>query len=115
MARLIQQRNIDDRQRRTLQQFEGAHAGADGPINSRVHDLLERAPGCRIRKDNRAKLASIHGPCAIEHIGAKPVSDLRGRFGAGRRDAMREFIGVETRHTLFPKLVQEWSRERVAG
>ena len=88
-------------------QLEGAQArrrSRDRPPGGRSL----RARGARPASANTigAELRAIDGAVGGEDVGAEARGDRRGRFGAGRRHAVREHVGVEARHAAPPELLE---------
>ena len=106
MARFVQQRNVDDRERRQVEQLEGAKTGRDGAIDRGVNQCLQIVARRRVGKHNGAELGAVDTAVSGQDVGAKPSRNGRGRFGTTRRHAMRERIGIEARHAAPAELLE---------
>ena len=67
---------------------------------------LEVAARNRIRKDNRRQLGTIDAAIGSQDVCAKSGGDRRSRLGTGCHHAVREHVGVQTRHTAPAELLE---------
>ena len=72
-----------------------------------MHDGLEIAARGGIGEDDRPELPAIHGAVGGQDVVAESLGNRPSRLGAGRHDAVRELVGVETGHAALPELVQD--------
>ena len=76
-AGFVQQRDVDDGERRVAEQLEGAQPGGDRAVDRRVDDRFEVAARRRVGEHDRAELRAIDGAVGGEHVGAEPRGDRR--------------------------------------
>jgi len=72
-----------------------------------MDNRFEGTPRCRVGEDNGCHRAAIDRAISRENSGAESLGNGASPLGASPRDAVRQFIGIETRHTKPPELIED--------